>query len=337
MPLELDYGSLRGHEAMLRDSVRCEAFRRAIIDTVTPGCAVLDIGAGTGILSLFAAQAGAKVVYAVEQTRIAELARRIVSENGFGDRINVLQSDMGTIELPEKVDVIVSEWLGGYGVDENLLPIVVRARDRWLKPGGRLIPETVTSWIVPAYDKFLQQDVDFWSSEPYGISLNAIGQATARQLDCGAHHVRQEHILCDPQLMWEVDGMACSREDADQPFSCRLEFVADRDGQFNALAAWFRAQLSKQIVLCNGPSERDTHWGRTMFPVGKTVSVERGMRVDVHFVLEPQGRGQTRAVWSIEVEGYRFHAEGITVLTDQNAACEPPASADPAGRGAAEP
>ena len=169
MPLEINYCNLRGHESMLRDSVRCEAFRRAIIDTVTPGCAVLDIGAGTGILSLFAAQAGARVVYAVEQTHIAEFAQRIVSENGFGDRINVLQNDMETLELPEKVDVIVSEWLGGYGVDENLLPVVVLARDRWLKPGGRLIPETVTSWIVPAYDELLQQDVDFWSSEPYGI------------------------------------------------------------------------------------------------------------------------------------------------------------------------
>ena len=110
--------------------------------------------------------------------------------------------------------------------------------------------------------------------------------------------------------------MACSREDANQPFSCRLEFVADRDGQFNALAAWFRAQLNKQIVLSNGPSERDTHWGRTMFPVGKTVSVKRGMRVEVHFVLEPQGKGQSKAMWAIDVEGYRFRAEDITVLTD---------------------
>ena len=114
--------------------------------------------------------------------------------------------------------------------------------------------------------------------------------------------------------------MAYSHEDANQPFCSRLEFIADRDGQFNALAAWFRAQLTKQTVLCNGPSEPDTHWGRTIFPVGKTLSVERGMRVDVRFGLEPQGKGQSRATWAIEVEGYRFHSEDITVLTKQNAA-----------------
>ena len=59
MPLELNYSDICSHEWMLKDSVRCEAFRKAIAEAVTPGCAVLDVGAGTGILSLFAAQAGA--------------------------------------------------------------------------------------------------------------------------------------------------------------------------------------------------------------------------------------------------------------------------------------
>jgi len=314
MPLELNYCNLRGHEAMLRDSIRCEVFRQAIVDVVTPGCTVLDIGAGTGLLSLFAAQAGAGVVYAVEQTPIAEYARRIASENGFADRIKVLQNDMETLELPEKVDVIVSEWLGGYGVDENLLPVVILARDRWLKPGGRLIPETMTAWIVPAYDELLQLDVDFWNSKPYGIDLNAIGQATASQLNCGCNHIREEHTQCDPQLMWEIDARTYSHEDAIQPFSTRLEFVAKRDGEFNTLAAWFRAELTKQIVLCNGPWDPDTHWGRTIFPIGRSVSVEKGMRVSVRFDLEPDGKGRSRATWAIEVEDYRFQSEDITVL-----------------------
>ena len=322
MAIELNYWNLEGHESMLRDSIRCEAFRRAIFETVTPGCAVLDIGAGTGILSLFAAQAGARVVYAVERTHIAEFAQRVVSENGYGDRIKILQIDMETLELPEKVDVIVSEWLGGYGVDENLLPIVILARDRWLKPGGRLIPETVTSWIAPAHDELLQEDLDFWNSEPYGIDLSAVAQDTARQLDSGCNHVKQEHLISDPQLMWEVDGMACSQEDANQPFRCRLAFVSDRDGPFNVLAAWFRAQLTPKTVLCNGPSEHDTHWGRSTFAVGRTLNLEQGMRMDVRFDHEPQGKGQSIAKWAIELEGgYRFNSEGTTVLTQQTAAC----------------
>jgi SAM-dependent methyltransferase len=316
MPLEINYWNIEGHAPMLFDSIRCEAFRQAIADTVTPGCTVLDIGAGTGILSLFAAQAGARMVYAVERTHIADLARRIVSENGFDERIRVLRGDMETLELPEKVDVIVSEWLGGYGVDENLLPMVVLARDRWLKPGGRMIPETVTSWMAPAFDARLQEDMFFWCSNPYGIDLAAIGQVIARQSACCRNHVKQEHLLDAPRALWTVDARDVSHGRANLPFEARLKFIADREGQVNALAAWFSATLSGGISLCNGPAEPDTHWGRTIFPIGEVLSLARGAQADVHFVLEPCGKGRSRAKWDIDVEGYRFRSELVTVLTD---------------------
>lgn len=322
MPLEHNYSTLASQASMLQDSVRCEAFQRAITETVTPGCAVLDIGAGTGILSMFAAQAGARVVYAVEQTRIAEVAREIIEENGLRDQIIVMQNDMAALELPEKVDVIVSEWLGGYGVDENLLPVVVLARDRWLKPGGKMIPSSVTALLAPAFDAFLQRDVDFWRSYPYGIDFDLIGWSTARTFRCFANHVTQKHLLCDPKVMWEIDTMTYSHEDAIKPFICQLEFIADRDAEFNCLAAWFRAPLTEEIVLTNGPSDPDTHWGRHIFPVGKIVSVAKGTRVGVDFCLEPQSRGQSKATWEIEVDDYRFRSEGITVLLEQDPICQ---------------
>ena len=318
MPLELNYSTLAGQGSMLQDSVRCKAFQRAITETVTPGCAVLDIGAGTGILSMFAAQAGARVVYAVEQTQIAEAAREIIGENGLRDQITVIQNDMAAIELPEKVDVIVSEWLGGYGADENLLPVVVLARDRWLKPGGRMIPSSATALLAPAFDEFLQRDVDFWRSDPYGIDLDLISRATAREFRCSCNHVTMKHILCDPKVMWEIDAMTYAHEDAIKPFICQLEFIADRDVEFNCLAAWFRAPLTEDIVLTNGPSDPDTHWGRHILPVGKIVHAAKGTRVGVDFCLEPQGSGKSKATWEIEVNDYRFRSEGMTVLLEQD-------------------
>lgn len=315
MPLEINYWNLVGHESMLLDAVRCEAFHRALAETVTPESAVLDIGAGTGILSVFAAQAGARVVYAVERTHIADLARRIVAENGFTGRIRVLQGEMEAVELPEKVDVIVSEWLGGYGVDENLLPVVALARDRWLKPGGAMIPRAVTSWMAPVHDALLQQDVDFWYSRPYGVDLDPVGRAAVRRSIPCCNNVKQEHLLAAPQVLWAVDAGTVPLERAGLPFEARLEFVAERAGTFNALAAWFHAPLSGEVALCNGPAEPDTHWGRTIFPAGEALSVVAGTRVEVQFALEPCGKGRSRAVWEVRVEGYNFRSESVTVLT----------------------
>lgn len=314
MPLELNYCDIHSHEWMLKDSVRCEAFRKALAEAVTPGCSVLDVGAGSGILSLFAAQAGAGTLYAVERTAIAELAQRIVSENGLGDRIQVLREDMEDVELPGKVDIIVSEWLGGYALDENLLPIVLLARDRWLRPGGRMIPQTVTSYIAPAYDTLLQQDIDFWRSEPYGIDLSAIGEARARQAENARHDLRQGQIVCAPQAMWQVDIATCSLAEANRPFETRLEFTAEQGGQFNSLAAWFDARLSDHVRLCNGPGEPDTHWGRCIFPVGRVVDLAEGARVEIRFAHEPRGKGQSRATWEIQADGYRFRSSEVTAL-----------------------
>ena len=131
---------------MICDRVRTDGFRRAIESVVRPGDVVLDVGAGTGILSLFAARAGAARVYAVERTTVAVMAQELAAANGAADTVRVIHGDIMDIELPERVDVIVSEWLGGFGIDEGMLAPVVAARDRWLKPGGVMIPSSVTAW-----------------------------------------------------------------------------------------------------------------------------------------------------------------------------------------------
>src|SRR3954469_18961356 len=112
------YGDLAVHRWMLRDTVRNEAFQRALRAVVKPGDVVLDLGAGTGLLSILAAAAGAKKVYALERTKIADVARRMVERNGYKDIIEVREMDLEDTTLPEKADVLVSEWMGGFGVDE---------------------------------------------------------------------------------------------------------------------------------------------------------------------------------------------------------------------------
>src|SRR5688572_13080954 len=136
----MQYSALFSHRLMVRDSARTEAFRVALEAAVRPGDVVLDVGAGCGILSLFAARAGARRVYAVERTQVARLARDVARLNGFEHVVRVIEAPIEAVILPEPVDVVVSEWLGSIGVDENLLSAVLLARDRWLKPGHRLVP-----------------------------------------------------------------------------------------------------------------------------------------------------------------------------------------------------
>ena len=122
------YAEFEVHRTMICDRVRTEAFRRAIDSVVRPGDIVLDVGAGSGILSVFAARAGAARVYAVERTSVAVLAQELAAANGAADIVQVIHGDVMDVELPERVDVIVSEWLGGFGIDEGMLVPVIVAR-----------------------------------------------------------------------------------------------------------------------------------------------------------------------------------------------------------------
>ena len=128
---------------MLQDQPRTNAYKaafEALKEEDIRGKVVLDVGAGTGILSLFAAKCGARKVYAVEASNIAAHTQQLVEENGFQDVIQVVQSKVEDAVIEEKVDIIVSEWMGFYLLHESMLKSVLAARDKWLKPEGIMLP-----------------------------------------------------------------------------------------------------------------------------------------------------------------------------------------------------
>lgn len=295
------YHGLGIHRIMLHDDVRCEIYRQALEQNITPETTVLDVGAGSGILSLFAAKSGAKKVYAVERARVAATARLLVDINGFSDRIQVIESDLNSVNLPEKVDLIVSEWMGGFGIDENILPVVLLARDRWLKPGGRILPARVTAWMAPAHDADLQNEIEFWKRRPYGFDFTPVAEQTSSELSWCRHNITEETLIAEPKALWTTDLESCAVKDSEGPFEASVDFVAARDGEINVLAAWFYADFGNGIALSNAPDAPPTHWGRFVFPLSRVRRVNRGDAISVHFVCEPYGLNHSKNLWSVRI------------------------------------
>ncbi len=119
---------------MLKDQVRTKSYRNAIINNkhLFKDKVVLDVGCGTGILSMFAAKAGAKRVYAVDASDIVHTATQIVKDNHLDAIVTVIQGKIEEVVLPEKVDIIISEWMGYCLLYESMLNSVLVARDKWL-------------------------------------------------------------------------------------------------------------------------------------------------------------------------------------------------------------
>ena len=138
------------HRQLLADGVRTGAFIEAVHRAVRPQDFVVDLGTGTGVLAIAAAQAGAGTVIGIERTAIATRARALAAANDA--RVRVVQGEADHVRLPRVADVLVSECLGLAGLGGAMIGAVKRARNRWLKPGGVVIPKRVRVFAAPVED-----------------------------------------------------------------------------------------------------------------------------------------------------------------------------------------
>ena len=276
---------------MICDRVRTEAFRRAIDSVVRPGDIVLDVGAGSGILSMFAARAGAARVYAAEETSIAVLAQELAVSNGVAEIVRVIHGDVTDVEPPEPVDVIVSEWLGGFGIDEGMLVPVIAARDRWLKPGGVMIPCSVTAYAALVYDRYLGETLEFLRDNPYGLEFDGMVEKTVNEISYsgGFRHLAASDMRSEPGRLWTTVAGLIPLEQAQAPHEAETRLQIREHGTANALSV--------------GPGDPPTHWGMTTAPLRRPVEVtpDIAVRARVRTALaRPAG---TWTSWAIAMPG----------------------------------
>merc|ERR1719410_1857324 len=155
------------HEEMLKDEVRTLSYRNSMWHNkhLFKGKVVLDVGCGTGILSMFAAKAGAAKVIGVDMSSIVEYARKIVEANNLSDKVEIIRGKIEEVTLPdgiEKVDIIISEWMGYCLFYESMLDSVLFARDKWLRPGGLMFPDRATLYITAIEDRQYKDDKINW-------------------------------------------------------------------------------------------------------------------------------------------------------------------------------
>jgi predicted RNA methylase len=291
------YNARETHRLLVSDEVRTRAFRDAIKATVQPEDVVLDVGAGSGILSLFAAQAGARRVYAIERAPgAAGLARQLVAGNNLSETVQVLQTDAASAILPEHADVLISEWLGAYGVDENMLAPVLLARDRWLKPGGLMIPARVTAYLAPVSHESCKQAIEF-HDRAYDLDLSALAPFHLEQAISLPGGAPLESLRAEPQALWTTDCNTMPAEDAATPYAAELKFRLTGGG-VNGLVTWFVAEMPGGGELRNGPGPTTTHWGQLLFPLARTQHLQQDDELAVGFHNIPGGPFGSNHIWA---------------------------------------
>ncbi len=291
------YCDLEMQRRMVSDRPRTDSFAAAIREVVAPGDVVLDVGTGTGILAMLAARAGAKKVYAIDATEIADVAAGLVEANGLSQQVQILRGQAGELQLEQKVDLIVSEWLGNAAFAEGMLHAVLDARDRNLAPGGRMLPARVRVLLAPLDDPILYngEGPGFWRRPVHGLDFSSLQEAELSQGLTMQIRVEPPAMLAAGQVILELDLQTAAMEDV--WFEGELGFVPIRDGMLNGFCVWFEADLSPNVLLDTGPLSPETHWAQTYvsFPPRLVRAGERVV-VGVDFSYDPDPTAVRRYV-----------------------------------------
>lgn len=287
------FASAAFHYGMVHDKVRVMTYQRAIFNHCRDKT-VVEIGCGTGILSIFAAQAGARKVIAIEESRIADLAAEMFAANGVADRIELRRANSRDVVLDEKADVIIHEILGTDPFAENMIPFIEDARDRFLVPGGRLIPFAVDVYCAgfevadrpyPDRSRVLAEIRELEGT--YGVDFGALRRFLAaadpnpfpRPVgDLGTTHFTPRILTEDAQL-YHIDLRPGASLAIDPHRDLRLR--ATRPGSLGGIVAWFRAHLDETTVLSTSPWSEATSWGWDARTLDDLVPVEKGDEVAI--------------------------------------------------------
>ena len=268
--------NLAEYGAMIADKGRTAAYARALEQLVKPGSVVLDVGCGPGILSLLACRAGAARVYAVEQADLIDLARELAAANGFADRIHFIQATSTELELPEAVDGIVSDLHGVVPLFRTAIVSILDARDRFLKPGGWMIPARDTLWTaVVTSPQAHQQIVTAWDTE-YGFDLSAAKRRAINLYE--GRRIESADLLSAPQCWGTLDYRELGSPSAAGEVSCTVERVATGHG----IGVWFDCETAAGIGLSNSPASGEHHvYSQAFFPWPAATELAAGDTVRV--------------------------------------------------------
>ena len=251
------------HRTLLADKVRNAAFHEALRRVVRKGeTTVADIGAGTGFLGFLAAKLGARRVDMYESAEVAEVARRLLRHNKLSN-CRIAEVHSTDVAEPDRVDVVVSETLGNYPFEENLIATLNDARARFLAPGGVTIPRAVEQFACPVVGERFHRELTLWDEVGYGLDF-----APARAMSLNNIYVRwfeAADLLDGAKGAKAWDNVSFERRNKTTRAG-EVSWRPSRKTTIHGVALWWTAELVDGVSLSTGPLSPRTHWEQLYMP-----------------------------------------------------------------------
>lgn len=287
------------HRTLIADRVRIAAFQKALAGVIRRGeTVVVDIGTGTGLLAFLAAKLGAKKVYAYEMNEIGAVAEKLKALNKLRN-VELIPGRSTEIIDPPRGDVVVTETLGNFALEEFLVETMNDVRARHVKPGGVLIPASVEQFAAPVIAPRLFEELSAWDRIGYGLDF-----APARVMSLNNVYIRN----VPPKELLDGGGSAVrwDRVDFDKPNRMTRKgdarWTVGSPVTVYGLAVWWSADLVPGVTLATSPLEAPTHWEQLYFPALEPLRLAAGEALVASIHTKSSEEGGTDIAWSLAVQ-----------------------------------
>ena len=298
------------HRTLIADRVRNEAFHKALAAVIEPGRTVVaDIGAGTGLLGLMASKLGAKRVFLYETAEVAQVAAKVLKAN-HARNCELIPCHSTEMRAPPKVDVVVSETLGNYALEENIIATLNDARRRFLKPGGIIIPARIRQFVAPVTSGRLHDELTVWDGVGHDIDLSV-----ARTMSLNNVYVRtlSPAELMEPKgQLW--DDVNLARGDAKSSRKGEASWKVARAATVYGFAVWWEAELTPGVLLSTAPDAPRTHWEQLYFPLMEPMKIGAGETVSISLRSRSSEEAGTHLAWTathFDVHGKQMERQAM--------------------------
>ena len=268
--------SVVSYGGMINCEPRMSAYTEALRQAVTPGCTVIDIGAGFGIFALLACQYGAGSVIAIEPDDAIELLDEAAEANNCRGRITIVRGISTNYVAPANADVIISDLRGVLPLFEQHLPTIIDARQRLLAPGGRLIParDTLRAALVEHSQSYLPYS-EPWARNKLGVDLSTGHRYAVNSWSKVS--LAPDTLLSPAQDLLVLDYATITGSD----IAAEALFMPDRAGTAHGFLLWFDAELAPGIGYSNAPGGPELVYGQAFFPFEQIVELAPADRVEI--------------------------------------------------------
>ena len=290
------------HRTLLADRVRNTAFHEALSRVVVPGkSTVADIGAGTGFLGFLAAKLGARRVDLYERAEIGAVAEKLIRHNKLKN-VHIWAGHSTDVDPIEKADIVISETLGNYAFEENIIETMNDARNRFLKPGGIVIPRRVEQIVCPVISERLWRDLAVWDEIGYGLDFTP-----AKSMGLNNIYVRwfePAHLLDQGKAARVWDTVSLDKT----PKTTRTGEVSwpiAKPTTLYGLGLWWTAELVAGVRLATGPGDPRTHWEQLYLPAGTPIAAAAGDTLSARLKSTTSYENGTNVTWTLRVTDAR--------------------------------